>query len=105
MQKTTQKRLAGKDKHTMEVDFNPGRSANMGTSQPVVRRERVSPAKKTMSFDQTQALERTLKATPQVRPAKVAQAVALAADASYPSDAQLSRLAGLLAPQIGDQET
>ena len=50
-----------------------------------------------MSFDQTNTLERSLTSTPQIRPDKVAQAAALVADGNYPSDAQLSRLAGLLA--------
>jgi hypothetical protein len=45
-----------------------------------------------------------MKSAPRVRPEKVAQAAALAADASYPTDAQLRRLAGFLAPQLGGQE-
>ena len=53
-----------------------------------------------MSFDRTQALEQSLKDTSQVRPEKVAQASALVADASYPSDETLSRMAGLLAQHI-----
>ena len=87
----------------MEVNFNPGHSANMGASRPVVRRETVSPTQKNMSFEQTQALEQSLKSAPQVRPEKVAQAAALAADGSYPSDAQLSRLADVLAPRMVSQ--
>lgn len=103
MQNTTQKRLAGKKKF-MDVHLNPGRGANLGAGQPVVRRGTVPPANGTLSGEPAQALERTMKSAPRVRPEKVAQAAALAADASYPTDAQLRRLAGFLAPQLGGQE-
>jgi len=53
-----------------------------------------------MSFDQTTSLQQTLRDTSQVRPEKVAQASALVADPSYPSDDVLDRLAGLLAQHI-----
>jgi len=85
----------------MEVDFNPGRSPITDSSQPVVRRETSAPATdNTMSFDQTTSLQQTLRDTSQVRPEKVAQASALVADPSYPSDDVLDRLAGLLAQHI-----
>ena len=71
----------------------------------MARRKPVSPAQQTMSFHQTEALERTLKAHPQVRPEKIAQAAALVADGNYPSDAHLSRLAGFLAPQVVTQDS
>ena len=87
----------------MEVDFNPGLSPITGGSQPVVRREpSVTKADQTMSFDQTKSLEQTLRDSAQVRPEKVAQASALVADAGYPSDEVLNRLAGLLANHIND---
>ena len=47
-----------------------------------------------------QSLQQSLKNLPQVRPEKVAQASALAADASYPSDAALNQLAGFLARRL-----
>ena len=53
-----------------------------------------------MSFERTNSLEQSLKDAPQVRPEKVAQASALVADASYPSDEVLNRMAGLLAKHI-----
>ena len=82
----------------MEVDFNPGRSPVIGNQQPVVRREPSATATdNTMSFDQTSSLQQTLKDSAQIRPEKVAQASALVADANYPSDDVLNRMAGLLA--------
>ena len=85
----------------MEVDFNPGRSLITVGNQPVVRREPSAPAvDSTMSFNQTTSLEQALKNSAQVRPEKVAQASALVADPSYPSDEVLDRMAGLLAQHI-----
>jgi hypothetical protein len=87
----------------MEVDFNPGRSPVIGNQQPVVRREPSATATdNTMSFDQTSSLQQTLKDSAQIRPEKVAQASALVADANYPSDDVLNRMAGLLAQHIND---
>ena len=45
-------------------------------------------------------MQQTLKDSSQVRPEKVAQANALVADAGYPSDEVLNRMAGLLAQHI-----
>jgi hypothetical protein len=85
----------------MEVDFNPGRSPIAGYNPPVVRRDLpTATADNTMSFERTNSLEQSLKDAPQVRPEKVAQASALVADASYPSDEVLNRMAGLLAKHI-----
>jgi len=85
----------------MEVDFNPGRSPIAGFNQPVIRRApSATAADNTMSFERTTSLEQSLKDTSQVRPEKVAQASALVADASYPSDEVLNRMAGLLAKNI-----
>jgi len=87
----------------MEVDFNPGRSPIVGVNQPAIRREpSAKAADTTMSFDQTTSLEQALKNSAQVRPDKVAQASALVADPSYPSDEVLSRMAGLLARHLND---
>ena len=85
----------------MEVDFNPGRSPIAGYNPPVVRRDLpTATADNTMSFERTNSLEQSLKDAPQVRPEKVAQASALVADASYPSDDVLNRMADLLAQHI-----
>jgi hypothetical protein len=87
----------------MEVDFNPGRSPITVVNQPVIRREPSAPAAgNNMSFDQTTSLQQTLKDSAQIRPEKVAQASALVADPSYPSDDVLNRMAGLLAQHIND---
>jgi hypothetical protein len=85
----------------MEVDFNPGRNPITGASQSIVRRPAAAPAADTnMSFERTQSLEQSLKDTSQIRPEKVAQASALVADSSYPSDETLNRMAGLLAKHL-----
>jgi len=85
----------------MEVDFHPGHSPIIGYNQPAVRRDLpTAKADNTMSFERTNSLEQSLKDAPQVRPEKVAQANALVADASYPSDELLNRVAGLLAKHI-----
>jgi hypothetical protein len=87
----------------MEVDFNPGRSPITGGTPPVVRREPSAiAADQTMSFEQTTSLQQSLRDANQVRPEKVAQASALVADASYPSDEVLNRVAGLLAEHISN---
>ena len=84
----------------MEVEFNAGLAVNNPVSQPPVRREPAQPAGNVMSFEYTQALEQTLKETPAVRPGVVEKATALVADANYPSDEVLNRVAGVLAQNI-----
>jgi hypothetical protein len=87
----------------MEIEPNPGMSVNVGISQPVARRATTQPAENTMSFERTQALEKTLKET-SVRPEVVSRASALVADASYPSDEMLNKVAGVLAGHINDEQ-
>jgi hypothetical protein len=87
----------------MEVEFNPGLMSNAGVGQSVSRREKIQTAENTMSFERTQALEKTLKETPQVRPEMVTRASALVGDTSYPSDELLNNVAGLLAGKINNQ--
>jgi hypothetical protein len=87
----------------MEIEFNPGLNANAGIAQPIARRGNTQPAENTMPFERTQALEKTLKET-SVRPEAVARASALVADANYPSDKLLNRLAGVLAGHINDEQ-
>ena len=88
----------------MEIEFNPGVTANAGVSQPIVRRENTQPAENTMAFERTQALEKTLKES-SLRPEMVARATALVADANYPSDELLNKVAGVLAGQINNDQT
>jgi len=87
----------------MEIQFNPGQNSVAATNKPIDTRGSSSTVENTMSFDfnRTGALEQTLKDTSQVRPEKVAQAGALAADPDYPSDDVLDSMAGLLADHIG----
>ena len=88
----------------MEVEFNPGRNMNVGSSQSVNRRGAIQPADSTMSFARTQSLEEGVKSISQVRPDKVAAATALVADPQYPSNGALSQLAGLFAGNLAGQE-
>jgi hypothetical protein len=89
----------------MEVNFNPSLSVNTGTGQQVVRQNNIQPADTTMSFDRTQALEKTLQQASPVRPEAVAKASALVADENYPSDRVLNQMAGLLSSKLGRANT
>ncbi len=91
----------------MEVEFNAGLTGNPPVSQTPVRREpaQSAAAASPMSFDSTQALEQTLKETPMVRPGAVERASALMADASYPSDETLNRVASTLAQNIKGEQS
>ena len=85
----------------MEVELNVGLTANNPvSSQPSVSRESVPPAANAMSFENTQALEQTLKETPTVRPEAVNRAAALLSDPNYPTDEVLNRVATLLSQNI-----
>jgi len=88
----------------MEIEFNPGLTADAGISQPIARRKNTTPAENTMPFERTQALEKTLKET-SVRPEAVARASAMVADKNYPSDALLNKVAGVLAGHINNDQT
>ncbi len=85
----------------MEVNFNPSLSVNTGSGPTVVRQNNTQPADTTMSFDRTQALEKTLQQASPVRPEVVAKASALIADENYPSDSVLNQMAGLLSAKLG----
>jgi hypothetical protein len=89
----------------MEVEFNPGLNVNPGTAGAVVRQPKTQPADTTMSFERTQALEKTLQEAPQIRPEMVARASALTADENYPSDETLNNVAGLLAGKINSGQS
>jgi hypothetical protein len=86
----------------MEVEFNPGLSITPGAGQPVTRQPNTPtpPADTTMSFERTQALEKTLQETPDIRPEAVTRATALVSDGNYPSDEALNKMAGFLANKI-----
>jgi hypothetical protein len=57
-----------------------------------------------LALGAAQTLDRALENAPAARADKVAQAKALVADASYPSEAVLDRVAGLLASGIRPKE-
>jgi hypothetical protein len=84
----------------MEVEFNASLAASNPVSQSPVRRQPTQSAGNVMSFENTQALEQTLKETPTVRPEAVSRAAALLADTNYPSDEVLNRVASTLAQNI-----
>ena len=84
----------------MEVEFNVGLAANNPVSQTPARREPTQPAASAMSFENTQALEQSLKEIPTVRPEAVGRAAALLSDTNYPSDEALDRVATVLAQNI-----
>lgn len=86
----------------MEVEFNAGLTGNTPVSQIPVRREpaQSATAASAMSFDNTEALEQTLKQTPTVRPDAVARATALMSDPNYPSNEVLDRVATVLSQNI-----
>ena len=89
----------------MEVEFNAGLTGNTPVGQTPVRREPAQSAQSAaaasaMSFDNTQALEQTLKETPTVRPEAISRATALLSDPSYPSNDVLDRVANVLSQNI-----
>jgi hypothetical protein len=88
----------------MVVEFNTGGANFIPVRQSPARPAGAAAAENAgnneASFE-TQQLARTLpKPTAEVRPEKVARAAALVADPNYPSPAQLSKLAGLLAKHL-----
>jgi hypothetical protein len=88
----------------MEVDFNAGLTGNSPVGQSPVRREPAQSAASAMSFNNTEALEQTLKETPTVRPEAVNRAAALLSDPDYPSDEVMDRVATALAQNINGQQ-
>lgn len=87
----------------MEVEFNAGLTGNIPAGQSPVRREPAQSAASAMSFDNTQALEQTLREIPTIRPEAVNRAAALLSDSNYPSDEMMSRVANLLSQNIMGQ--
>ena len=89
----------------MEIEFNPSLTV---TNNPVgpstVRPVSTQPGENAMPFENTQALEQTLKETSNVRPDVVAKAAALVSDPNWPTDESLNRVAGVLAQNIQAQQ-
>ena len=83
----------------MEINLNAGRIPEPAGGQPVARRE-ATPVAQSGTFDQSQALERTLKDGSDLRPDKVAHARAVLDQVQYPPDALLDGIANLLALHI-----
>ena len=89
----------------MEVNLNSNQSRITDYSQSASGRAVTSSTANTdstMSFERTNSLEETLRQTSSVRSDKVAQAKALVADPSYPSEDVLSRMSDLLARHINN---
>ena len=85
----------------MEIEFNPSLTV---TNNPVgpssVRPVSTQPGESTMPFENTQALEQTLKETSNVRPEVISKAAALLSDPNWPSDEALNQVASTLAQNI-----
>jgi hypothetical protein len=85
----------------MEIEFNPSLTV---TNNPVgpssVRPVSTQPGESIMPFENTQALEQTLKETSNVRPEVVSKAAALLSDPNWPSDEALNQVASTLARNI-----
>jgi len=83
----------------MEIEFNPSRVPKVEPSQTAARPSAAAPADET-SFAVSAALQDKLKNISDVRPEKVAYAKSLVADAQYPPDDVLDRIAVLLATNV-----
>lgn len=84
----------------MNIEFNPNRGTYNRASQPVSRRDAVTPAPESHPFEKAAALEQYPKGLPLVRPEKVEKARALIADVQFPPNEMLDRIANLLALHI-----
>ena len=72
----------------------------MEPSQSPVKRSDPAASADSASFSSTDSLNGQLSSMSTVRPDKVAAAKDLVADANYPSNSDLSRIAGLLANHL-----
>ena len=89
----------------MEIEFNPSLTVpNNPVSSSSVRPVSTQPAENAMPFENTQALEQTLKETSNVRPEAVTRAAALLSDPHWPSDESLNTVANVLAQNITGQQ-
>jgi hypothetical protein len=89
----------------MEIEFNPSLTVpNNPVSPSSVRPVSTQPGESAMPFENTQALEQTLKETSNVRPEVVTRAAALLSDPNWPSDESLNNVANVLAQNITGQQ-
>jgi hypothetical protein len=89
----------------MEIEFNPSLTVNNNPVSPSsVRPVSTQPGESAMPFENTQALEQTLRETSSVRPDAIAKAAALLSDPQWPSDESLNQVAGVLAQNITGQQ-
>jgi anti-sigma28 factor (negative regulator of flagellin synthesis) len=72
---------------------------NVAASRAAARQARVRQDSPALSA--SEKVNRTLEQTSAVRPEKVARAKALVADGDYPSEADLGKVADLLAQHLG----
>jgi len=86
----------------MEINLNPGRVSDSGTSQPIARGPSTPSTSEAtgLPHERTQALEQSLRDASQVRPEVVARAKALVNDVQYPPQEILDRISTLLALHI-----
>ena len=89
----------------MVVEFNTGGANFIPVRQASAHRAETAAAadaegENVASFETAQFARSLPQPAADVRPEKIARAAALVADKNYPSDAQLSRLAGLLAKHL-----
>jgi hypothetical protein len=100
----SRKRLATAKFKIMVVEFNTGGANFIPVRQSPARPAGTAAADNTgendPSFETAQFARSQPKPAAEVRPEKVARAAALVADPNYPSNAQLSKLAGLLAKHL-----
>ena len=81
----------------MEIEFNIGRVSPTEPNQPVAKRSTSPVASAAVSFSASDSLKAQLDQISTVRPEQVAKAKELVADAHYPPDYVLNRIAVLLA--------
>jgi len=89
----------------MVIDFNTNRIPSAEPNQATTRKDSPPPASDSASFSNLDSLNSQMGAPATVRPEKVAAAKDLVADSNYPSDHDLSRIAGLLASHMETDST
>ncbi|MGA2246204.1 MAG: hypothetical protein ABSH48_14500 [Verrucomicrobiota bacterium] len=95
-------RYSAKQYKIMIVEFNSGGASFIPVQQASSRQTGSAAAASddsSVSFS-SQSWQASIKQASAARPEKVAQATALANDPSYPSDADLNRLAGFLSSRL-----
>jgi hypothetical protein len=92
-------------KSLMVIDFNTNRIPQSESSQSATRRSDAPDVSDVASFSTAHSFNSQLSAAATVRPDKVAAAKDLVADGNYPSENDLSRIAGLLAAHLQSGST